>query len=194
MTTSLAPEMEQLRQLFKSGNRFMLLIWRLGLGKWLNSWPEYGGRMMVLTHVGRKTGMTRRTPLNYAIVDGEIYCLAGFGPTADWYRNVLNNREVQLWLPDGWWTGKAEDVSDSPSRLKWMREVLIASGLAAVIVGLDPKRMTDQQLDKSTSSYRLVRIHRAAPCTGPGGPGDLDWVWPLTTFVLLLSLLSRRRK
>lgn len=38
---SITPEMEnRLRQGFKALNRWMLLLWRLGLGNWLNAWPK----------------------------------------------------------------------------------------------------------------------------------------------------------
>jgi hypothetical protein len=70
---------ERLRQGFKHFNRFMMLMWRLGLGPWVNAWPEVGGRIMVITHTGRKTGIRRRTPVNYTIADGEVYCTSGFG-------------------------------------------------------------------------------------------------------------------
>ena len=174
-----------LAQGFRYFNRFMLAMWRLGLGSWVNLWPDVGGRIMVLTHIGRRTGIRRRTPVNYAIVDGEIYCTAGFGQTSDWYRNVMAHPDVQVWLPDSWWTGKAEEVAGADSRLPLMRQVLIASGFAAYAAGIDPRQMTDQELDAATAEYRLLRIRRTAPCTGPEGPGDLAWVWPLAVFVLL---------
>jgi hypothetical protein len=74
---------DSLRSIFKSFNRFMLLLWRLGLGSWGNG-TSFGGSYLVIKHTGRKTGLTRHTPLNYAIVDGEIYCTAGFGRVSDW--------------------------------------------------------------------------------------------------------------
>ncbi len=74
-----------------------------------------------------------------------------------------------------------------------LRKVLIASGFAAYAAGIDPLRLSDAELEAVTGSYRLVRIRRTAALTGPGGPGDLAWVWPLATF-LLLPLAFRRRK
>jgi len=59
---------QRLRRIFKSFNRFMMLIWRLGLGSWGNG-TEFGGSIMVIKHTGRKTGLTRYTPVNYAVVD-----------------------------------------------------------------------------------------------------------------------------
>lgn len=185
---------ERLRQGFKYFNHFMLGMWRLGLGKWMNR-KELSGQIMVLTHKGRKTGLLRRTPVNYAIVDGELYCTAGFGAGSDWYKNILSDPEVEVWLPDGWWAGLAEDVSTSDTRLLIMRQVLIASGFAARAAGVDPEKITSEELAAATEKYRLVHIRRTRACTGPGGPGDLAWIWPVATMILLpLALRPRRRR
>jgi deazaflavin-dependent oxidoreductase (nitroreductase family) len=193
--TTVDPRMEErLRQGFKYFNRFMLLLWRLGLGPWVNAWPEVNGRIMVITHTGRKTGIRRRTPVNYAIVDDEVYCTAGFGHISDWYRNIRANPQVEVWLPDGWWAGVAEEVTDAEERMPLVRQVLIGSGFAARAVGIDHIAMTDEELDRVTAHYRLIRIQRTKARTGPGGPGDLSWVWPLATMMLLpLALLRRKR-
>ncbi len=155
---------------------------------------------MVITHTGRKTGLKRRTPLNYAEVEGELYCTAGFGHLSDWYRNMMANPEIEVWLPDGWWVGVAEDISESepsPSdtlkRLPLMRQVLIGSGFAAYAAGINPLTMTDEELDAATTDYRLIHIRRTEARTGPGGAGELAFLWPLATMILL-SLLWRRKR
>ena len=185
---------EQLRQGFKYLNRFMLLMWRLGLGPMLNMGPAMAGRYMVITHIGRKSGLKRRTPVNYAVVDDEVYCVAGFGSISDWYRNIIANPQVDVWLPDGWWTGVAEEVTHPEVRLPLLREVLIGSGFAALAAGVDPNKMKDEELNAATKEYRLIHIRRVAVRTGPDGPGDLVWVWPVLVMVLLPLALFRRRK
>jgi deazaflavin-dependent oxidoreductase (nitroreductase family) len=183
---------EQLRQGFKYFNRFMLLMWRLGLGPLLNMGPSLAGRYMVITHTGRKSGKKRRTPVNYALVDDDVYCVAGFGSASDWYRNIIANPQVEVWLPDGWWAGIAEEVIHPEARLPLLREVLIGSGFAAYAAGVDPRQMTDEELDAVTKEYRLVRIRRVAARTGKDGPGDLAWAWPLLVMVLLPLVFLRK--
>ncbi len=195
MTTNADPQLlEKLRRSFKYFNRFMVGMWRLGMGPYVNWSPDVSGRVMVITHIGRKSGVKRQTPVNYDIVDGEIYCTAGFGSVSDWYRNILKNPQVEVWLPDGWWCGIAEDVSDSPDRLYLLRRVIRASGLAGYMFGLDARKMSDEEFDRATVPYRLVHIQRAEARTGSGGPGDLAWVWPLATMILLPLVLFRRSK
>jgi len=193
--TILNPENEEkLRQGFKYVNKAMLYIWRLGLGSWLNLSPKYGGRIMVLVHTGRRSGKIRRNNLNYSLIDGDVYCTAGFGTRTDWYRNIINNPNVEVWLPNGWWSGFAEDVTDIPERLAFLRQVLIDSGLAARSMGINPNIMPDDKLAETIKGYRLIRIRRITARTGPGGPSDLAWIWPATTFLLVLGILTRRRR
>lgn len=181
-----------MRSAFRLLNRGMVGIWQLGLGGMLNSWPSVGGRLMVLIHRGRRTGIEYRTPLNYATVGEHIYCLAGFGGASDWYRNALAAEEVEVWLPGGWWKARAVDVSSSPERISLMRAVLIGSGFAAYIAGIDPRRLSDSRLDEKTRQYRLLRLERTAARTGPGGPGEHAWVWPWIATAALIMLLRRR--
>ncbi|HEY3289476.1 MAG TPA: nitroreductase family deazaflavin-dependent oxidoreductase [Anaerolineae bacterium] len=185
------------RQGLKYLNTFMLLVWRLGLGKWINLWPDVGGQIMVITHTGRKSGLKRRVPVNYVIVDGEVYCTAGFGQASDWYRNIKANPKVEVWLPDGWWNGVADEVTDPQKRLTLLRKLMVASGFAARLEGMDPVTITDDELTAEAKDYRVLHIHRTAERTGPEGPGDLQWVWPLATFILfplVLQLLKPRRR
>jgi deazaflavin-dependent oxidoreductase (nitroreductase family) len=138
----------------------MLWMWRLGLGPWINAWPAVIGRIMVLTHTGRRSGLPRQTPVNYAPVEGAVYCTAGFGRRCDWYRNLLANPDVEVRLPHERWRGRAEDVSESAERTLRLRQVLVASGFAAYLAGLNPRRMSEADLERLADQYRLVRIRR----------------------------------
>ncbi len=151
---------ERLRQGFKSLNRFMVFMWKARMGRLINIWPAVFGRIMVIKHVGRKSGLTRHAPVNYAEVDEEVYCVAGFGAKSDWYLNIMHSPEVELWLPEGKYPARAKDVSDSSQRLPLIREVLIASGFAAYLFGINPKETSDMKLYGLTVDYRLIHFER----------------------------------
>jgi deazaflavin-dependent oxidoreductase (nitroreductase family) len=184
---------ENLRAMFKQFNKFMLLMWRLGLGPMLNMWPEVGGRIMVMATTGRKSGQRRLTPVNYALIDGDVYCTAGFGAKADWYCNIKSESKIEVMLQDGWWEGVAEEV-DLAENLEKMRQVLIGSGIVAPLMGIRPEQLSEAELAEVTATYKLIRIRRTVARTGAGGPGDLAWVWPSATFVLAGMLLLRKQK
>jgi len=192
----LRPEvLDGMRRAFRRMNRGMLLIWRLGFGWSTEIWPAGFGRLMVVEHVGRKSGTPYRTPVNFTRRDGDIFCLAGFGAASDWYRNLMANPDIAIWLPDGRWTARADEASDAPDRLETMRRVLIDSGFAARAVGLDPHLASDDALDDATATYRLIRITPVAreDADGPG-PGDLVWVWYPVGGLLALLVGARCRR
>ena len=148
---------------------------------------------MVITHTGRKSGLRRRTPVNYAPIDGDLYCTAGFGAASDWYRNIMANPEVEVWLPRDWRRGTAEDISQDLRRIPWLRQVIIASGIVGPMVGVNPHKMDDTEFDQVTGKYRLVRIRLKERLHGPGGPGDLAWVWIPLAMIGALFLYSWAR-
>lgn len=156
-------QMDSLRKVFRGMNRFMVFMWKIGLGKMINMWPAGFGRIMVIKHRGRKSGREYLTPVNYAIVNGEIYCTAGFGPVSDWYRNMLAYPRVELWLPEGKRVGCAEDISDTPRRLFLLRQVIIASGFAGPLFGINSKKLSDDQLDAISKDYRMVHFMMDKP-------------------------------
>ncbi len=74
---------------------FRAPIWcyRLGCG-WL-----LGKRFLLLTHTGRKSGLSRQTVLEVVDYDpdsGTYFVASGYGRQSNWYRNVLKTREVTI--------------------------------------------------------------------------------------------------
>jgi len=151
-------QMKRLRRFFHAMNHFMVFMWKIGMGRMMNCWPAGFGRIMVIRHIGRKSGKEYLTPVNYAPIGNDIYCMAGFGPGTDWYRNIMSRAEVELWLPEGRRRAHACNVSDSPDRTRLIRAVTIASGFAGPLLGVDPKKLNDEQLEKAARDYRLVHF------------------------------------
>jgi deazaflavin-dependent oxidoreductase (nitroreductase family) len=181
------------RRVFRFINRFQVLFWRLGLGTWMSSWPACLGTYMIITHYGRKSGKLYRTPLNFTKVNGEIYCAAGFGSDCDWYRNLQENPQVEIWHPDGWYVGSAEEVQVTEETLPIMRSILRNSGFVAKWMGLNAKTISDEDLMEVCRDYRLIHLKRTAPRTGRSGPGALVWIWPVLLIMALMGKCRRRR-
>ncbi|BBJ46048.1 nitroreductase [Streptomyces antimycoticus] len=69
----------------------LLYRWRLG---WL-----LGGRMLLLTHRGRTSGLSRQVVLEVTGRDpatGAYHLASGFGPSAQWYRNIRRTPHVTV--------------------------------------------------------------------------------------------------
>ena len=156
-------QLNTLRRVFHTMNPFMVFMLRIGLGWTMNIAPSVSGRIMVIKHRGRKSGKEYLTPVNYAKVDGEVYCTAGFGVISDWYKNMLVNPGVDLWLPEGKRKARAEDVTDSPNRIFLMRQAIIGSGFAGPLFGVNQRKMNDEQLDAATKDYRLIHFIITGP-------------------------------
>ena len=149
---------ELMRKSFKAMNKyFMVPMWRAGMGKLFNAWPEGMGRYLVLVHKGRKSGTVYYSPTNYTPVGDDIAVMAGFGEKTDWYQNVLAAGEAEVWLADGWWKVAVEEISDSPDRIAIFRQLLADTGFAArLFEGIDPNTITDEELEALGERWRLL--------------------------------------
>jgi deazaflavin-dependent oxidoreductase (nitroreductase family) len=75
------------------GLRLPSYLYRFRLGRLL------GHRFLLLTHRGRKSGLTRRTPLEVLHFDPrsrESVVLSAWGRKADWYRNIEASAPLEV--------------------------------------------------------------------------------------------------
>lgn len=164
---------------------FMVPVFRLGLG------PLFGnplwGYMMVLKTTGRKSGKTRYSPVNYAILNGNIYCLAGRGQQADWYRNMVASPALEVILPGGCIAGMAQEVPDSPERTTALRRVLKAGGFAGFMLGFNPYTVSDERMLAAAQGLPVMRIKPQGIGSGASDYGG--WVWiPIMALIIYLII------
>jgi deazaflavin-dependent oxidoreductase (nitroreductase family) len=90
------------------------------------------GSRPVLTHVGRSSGTTYRTPLDAHPVEGGYVFVLVYGSRSDWVRNALaagrarltaEGRDIELTAPrlisgDEAWQAIADDVKRPPGVLR----------------------------------------------------------------------------
>lgn len=74
--------------------RAPILLFRARLG------ILFGGRLLMLEHRGRRSGLWRRVVLEVVDrPDPDTYVIvSGFGARAQWYRNVEADPEVRVWI------------------------------------------------------------------------------------------------
>ena len=89
---------------------------------------------------------------------------------------MLKTPRVEVWLPNSWWAGVAEEILGKEQNLPVMRQSIKDNGIAGFLFGLNAYTVSDEQLAKVTRSYRLMHIQRTEGLHGRGGPGDLAWL------------------
>jgi hypothetical protein len=134
----------------------------------------------------------RDAPLGYVIVDGAIYCCAGFGERTHWYRNLLVEPRVECLLPDRAVSGLAEEVTDPDEWLRGFRALIASLGVIGrwTVPGVDTA--SDDELREKAHGIPLIRVRVTGIAAGPSDPGGLIWV-PITVVYAwwLLRLAAR---
>lgn len=179
-----------LRYFFKFMNRyFMVPVFRLGLGTFMGN--PLSGYIMVLKTVGRKTGRVRYAPVNYAIMNGCVYCLAGFSKMAHWYRNLQTQPCLETIMPGGAMAGLAEEVTDPAERLRAARQILKNGGFAGFMLGFNPFTVSDDVLRESLTDLPVIRIRLTGLGSGAGDAGGGLWIlsFAITLAVVLVIVL-----
>ena len=69
-----------------------------------------------ITTIGRITGNVHTIEIWFGVIDDTMYLISGNGPSADWYRNALVNREVAVRIDQQTHIGIARDVTDADER------------------------------------------------------------------------------
>jgi deazaflavin-dependent oxidoreductase (nitroreductase family) len=150
------------------------------------------GYFAVLTTTGRRSGLPRRTPLNYAVRDGAVYLLAGFGPGSDWYRNLVAHPEVTLRLPGRVVRGTARPVTDPEEAARGALAVCRNSGFALAFLGLPPLVSSDRAIRRRVAGLPVVRVDAHAPVRpGRHDPGSAFFLLPHVVLPAALVLGAR---
>jgi len=120
-----------------------------------------GRVILLLTTIGRKSGLPRVTPLQYEEIDGAFYVASAQGTRADWFRNILADPHVQVRVKSRRIRGIAEPIT-VPGRIadfielrlrrhpKIIGAILQSEGLPA-----DPNRA---QLEEYAAKLAMVII------------------------------------
>ena len=150
------------------------------------------GYLLVLRTRGRRTGLVRAAPLGYVVLDGAIYCCAGFGETTAWYRNVLADSSVEVVLPGRTLRGTAVPVSAPDEWIRAYRALIASLGVVGRWTVGDVRRLDDAELVAAHGGIPLVRITPSAFVLGPLDPGGRFWLVPWLASAVLTWRLGRR--
>lgn len=131
------------------------LAYSLGLG------AIAGRAVLLLTTVGRRSGLPRVTPLLYDEIDGIIYVGSARGAKADWYQNLQANPNVGITVGSRRFRGCADlitdpiQVADFLEKRLTMHPILAAAVMRVEGIGSRPSR---EQLESYARRRTLVAI------------------------------------
>ena len=174
---------------------YMVPLSKLGLLPWMLN--PLTGYIMVLQTIGRKSGKPRLTPLNYALADGNLYCIAGFGSGTHWLANLKANPNVEIHVAGTKLRGKAEIVTEQEEAQRTFIQIIHNCGFASLMVGLNPLTLTDEKILQKRGPEVVVRIRPTEILGGSFDPGGRGWILHslmLMTFFLSLNRLLFGRK
>ncbi len=194
MTTVPLPVRQAVVSGFHRVNPLLVAVLRSPAGAWVAS--PVTGYVAVLTTTGRRTGRERHTPLNYAIRDGSVYLLAGYGPGTDWLANLRAHPHVTLRLPGRTIVGLAEVVEDPEEAGPAAVAVARNAGAPLALEGVNPLRVGDDELRDLLADrpvVRVVALSRSGPAKTSGADADTvvtptghdpgGWLWVLPHIV-----------
>ena len=172
---------------------------RSPLGRFVGN--PFTAYLLLLRTRGRRTGLVREAPLGYVLLDGFVYCVAGYGVATPWYRNLVDNPTVEVVLPGRTIRGIAEPVTDDAEWLRGYRTLIAGFGLVGRLVDGDPRRLDDATLLATHRSLPVIRIRSLDPpgpiIAGTWDPGGRGWLAVLAVAIQAIAvaaLAARRRR
>lgn len=183
------------RGLLVVNRRLAAPLLRVGGGPLLAT--PVAGSILVLRTTGRKSGLNREAPLGYAIVDGRIVVVAGYGRGAHWFANAVADPEVEVVLPGAVVAGRAEEITEPAARRAAFRTLIASMGIVGTLTLGDVRDKSDAEVDALAEALPILAIKPYAIRPGPFDPGRIATrvnaaVW-LLVGALAIAAGARRR-
>ena len=127
------------------------------------------GNVLVIVTQGRKTGLERRTPVEFSrdAATGAFVVMSGWDGRTDWYRNARANPRVRVLLRDREIEAIAEPIPDE-AVAQMLKEIVQVNPAATRMW----ERWSDARMDGSDASYLSVAPHFPSLYLRPRNKGD----------------------
>ena len=120
-----------------------------------------GHSILLLTTIGRRSGLPRVTPLLYDEIEGIVYVGSARGTKSDWYQNLRVNPNVEVKVGSHRFRGCADLITDPLQVADFLEErmkrhpLMTAAVMRAEGMGTTPSR---EQLEEYAKRRTLVAI------------------------------------
>jgi deazaflavin-dependent oxidoreductase (nitroreductase family) len=166
--------------------RLPIVLWRLGFG------PVVGKVLLIMTHIGRRSGKVRRVALEYRRRDGRIYVISAWS-RSDWLKNIQAEPRVTVQTADGAQAMRARVLSTGEDYYQaylmvendpFIRPALEAAGVDVSLAGFMNHR----------DALTIITFDPIGEPALPPVEADLKWLWPLLASVFAAGYGLGRRK
>lgn len=158
-----------------------ILLYRLGLGSLV------GRLFMVMTTIGRKSGLLRRTAIEFHEFKGRKYIFSGWGTKTDWYRNIEANPYITIQTWRGAESVKARRIT-SETELSEAFEFAMSNPTMRIVIKSVGFDLSLNQFLAQKDRFTFVTFDPTEEPTPEPLKADLTWVWAiLLPLFLLLS-------
>ncbi len=121
-----------------------------------------GKIVLLLTTIGRKTGLPRVTPLQFSELGGDYYVASSRGGRADWFRNVQADPHVRVQVDRRQFEALAEPVTDPCAIADYLQGIIDRHprmGGAMMRLHRLPPHPSRGQLEHLGAELALVILH-----------------------------------
>ncbi|MHA1805106.1 MAG: nitroreductase family deazaflavin-dependent oxidoreductase [Promethearchaeota archaeon] len=145
---------------WKRLNKYLTLpLYRLGI------FPIFGlGRIfLILYSKGRKSGITRKTPLEYHWINGVITIFSARGEESDWVKNIRANPDA-VWVRHGFhhFPAQVEFITKESQKLEIIKWYVTKHPKAAkMLFGWNPKKdsIDTANFTKLINLITIMQVH-----------------------------------
>lgn len=145
-----------------------ILLYRLGLG------PLIGRLFMIMTTTGRKSGLPRRTAIEYHQYAGRKYVFVGW-VQSDWYQNLRANPLMTIQTAADVEAVRARVVESIEEREQAWKVAENSPGIQ-MAMKLSGVQLTRDEFVTQTERFVIVTFDPTVEPTPPPLEADLKWV------------------
>lgn len=145
-----------------------IVLYRMGMGAFV------GRLFMIMTTTGRRSGLPRRTAVEYHQHDGRKYVMVGW-ERSDWYQNILANPLMTIQTCAGVEHVRARRLeTDEDYRAAW--DVAVESTPIQAIMKMSGVEMTRDDFVAQKDRFILLTFDPTGEPAPPPLEADLKWV------------------
>jgi deazaflavin-dependent oxidoreductase (nitroreductase family) len=153
-----------------------------------------GHNFVVMTTIGRKSGLPRHTMTEYAWINGRVVVASGWGAQAQWVKNLEADSHLTVQTAHGTQSCTAHRIDDDDLLTTVYQRMQSSPAFAPSLHtwGIEPPSLENLLQHKDRAYFFMCE-----PTTDPAPTPletDLTWVWGVIGISFFVGWLAGQRK